>query len=426
MRRLNPTMSGSIGRGRHFSALVAILVSFAAGRWASPPLASERPSRWTPAAVVSANNESWFPDVTLDVNGRAHVIWASGNGLNYRAWNGRTWSAVTDLTTVIGASHQSRGDVVRAAVAADRKGSLHLFGTMLNNGTGNYSRANADRAVNRSAWSRHARIGENGAGYYSALQVDGRNRVHAVYVGRPQDSLLADTYYRHATDGGVTWSTPVNLSRSPGAGSSRPQLLVDGANRLHVSWDEGWDRQTGKGTIHTSLYRWSGDGLHWSETRTFGGADLPSAQLVVGSGDAARTRLAVWRSSQNDRVYFQQSVDDDTTWTAPTPVPGVGARSWNSPPFDQYAMAADATGRVHLVIVGLVQEPRPRPLQLIHLVWMNGQWQQPEIVFQVDGLFPEYPRLAVGPHGELHVVWFTRQVLWTQGPRVIWHSTRPS
>ena len=214
-------------------------------------------------------------------------------------------------------------------------------------------------------------MGARSAGYYSALQVDRHDRLHAVYNDRPRDSLLADTYYRQSSDGGLTWTEPINLSSSPGDGSTRPQVSIDGRDRVHVSWDEGWDRQTGKGNIRVSQYRWSNDGRTWSPVQLFGSADLPAAQLVVapiGTGDG---RLAIWRSSKTDHVYYQRS-EDGAHWSAPTPVPGIKARPWFSPPFDQYTLAADSDGNLHALLVGTLDGLPPLPWRVIHLVWSHS------------------------------------------------------
>jgi hypothetical protein len=264
-----------------------------------------------------------------------------------------------------------------------------------------------------------------GAGYYCALATDSRNRLHALYIERPGGADPADTFYRRSDDGGRSWTGQVNLSNSPNDGSSRPQIIVDGKDRIHVSWDEGWDRITGQGRIHRSIYRWSPDAGQWSPPIAFGSLARPSAQLVVASPGSGADRLAIWRSSQDEHVYFQTSGDEGASWTPPRPVPDVKARTWNSPPFDQYALSADSQGRAHLAVVGRHSASADVPLQLLHVTWDGAEWNAPQVVFQDARSFPEYPRIAIGSRG-LHLIWFTRSDLWdSTAAKSIWYSERP-
>jgi hypothetical protein len=105
-------------------------------------------------------------------------------------------------------------------------------------------------------------------------------------------------------------------------------------------------------------------------------------------------------------------------------VPGIRARSWNSPPFDQYALSADADGHAHLAVVGRRGAATVETLEVLHLAWREAQWSAPETVFENPRLYPEYPRLAIGPRG-LHLVWFTRTDLWdSTAPKSVWYSER--
>jgi hypothetical protein len=376
---------------------------------------------WTSPLMLSASH-GWFPDLAADSDGTVHAIWARGEGLAYRKLQAGRWTPTTDVSDAIGAP-QTAGDLVRAAIAVDRAETVHLLAATLGIGQATYVHSTS-AAGSATPWTAAHQLGVQGAGYYCALATDSRKRVHALYIERPQGAEPADTFYRRSDDGGASWTEQVNLSNSPSAGSSRPQIIVDARDRIHVSWDEGWDRITGRGRIATSTYRWSSDGNEWSPPATFGSPNRPSAQLVVSPAPGGG-RLAVWRSSRDDFVYFQVWANAGDGWTRPAPVPGVHARSWNSPPFDQYALAPDGERGTHLVLVGRQASAPGAPLQVIHLVWNGRQWTAPRVIFQNANEFPEYPRLAIGPRG-VHVIWFARTDLWdSTSPKDIWYSEHP-
>jgi hypothetical protein len=349
------------------------------------------------------------------------VIWSAGEGLRYRQLARGAWGVPVDLSDAIEAPRPGVGDLVRSSLAADRTGLLHLVAATLGIGQAKYTRAPIGTAAAPAGWSKARQIGVHGAGYYCAVAVDSRNRIHTLYIERPAGTIPADTFYRRSDDHGRTWSPQVNLSGSPSAGSSRPQLVIDSTDRLHVTWDEGWDRISGKGTIATSIYRWSSDGNAWSPPVSFGSARTPSAQLVVARSGRDGGTVAVWRST-DDNVYFQQAPGDGKAWSLPAPVPGIAARPWNSPPFDQYALAADDRGLVHLAVVGRLPSRPGSTLPVLHLTWDGHAWSSPDVVFDRPDRYPEYPRLAAGPRG-VHLVWFARTDLWDSAARKeVWYS----
>lgn len=379
---------------------------------------------WSQPFKISADGNSWFPDITADATGRVHVVWSSSE-LMYRSWYGGAWTQSNDIAVALDSSGNRVFDPFRAAIAADRTGLLHLFYYHLTEGLGYYTTAPLDRAGIPTAWAQRRVIGARGTGYYSMLASDSKDRLHALYIDAPPDSPLADIFYRRSDDGGQTWTLPFNLSNTPQIGSSRPQIIVDRNDTIHVSWDEGWDRRSGEGVAQTSRYVFSTDGgKTWSVPSIFGNPKTPSAQLVVGPTGDPLGRVAVWRgaaTAQEDNVYYQISSDSGRSWSSPNPIPGVVARPWDSPLFDQYAMTIDGYNIVHLI---LVARPTPSSTKWVveNVEWNGKEWSRPEIIFDREGFYPEYPRVTMALGNQLHVVWFTRPSPFGQNPLDIWHT----
>lgn len=389
----------------------------------SQPLAAQF-TGWSTPFRLSLDGTSWFPDIAVDLLGRVHVIWSSVT-LDYRFWDGRGWSPISEIAVALDSQGVPIDDVFRAGITSDRFGYLNLFYYHLSEGAGYFRRAALEEASIAQAWSAPKLIGALGSGYYCAIGVDQRDWIHAIYIDVPPGARLADVFYRRSEDGGVHWSSPINLSNSARLGSSRPQILVDQFDLINVSWDEGWDRRTGEGVAQTSRYVFSSNGgRDWSAPVTFGSAKTPSAQLVVTTGRASEQRVAVWRTVTDEAVYYQLSADGGQSWSTPTPIPGILPRPWNSPPFDQYALIRDDAGTVHLVLV--TRRPQNENLWAVtHLEWNGQEWSKPETIFERSGLYPEYPRVAIALGNQFHVVWFTRMALFTVSAMDIWHSMRP-
>lgn len=400
--------------------LILVLIIGAISFLAAPSVLAQSPG-WSRPFRLSLDGTSWFPDITVDASGRVHVIWSAVT-LDYRMWDGRGWSPVSDIAIAADAYGLPINDVFRASIVADGAGYLNLFYYHLSEGMGYFTRAPVERTTLAQAWERPQLIGARGQGYYTALTVDKNDQIHAVYIDTSIESPLADIFYRRSERGGVQWSSPINLSNSPRLGSSRPQILRDQFDVLHVSWDEGWDRRSGEGIAQTSRYVYSiNNGRDWSAPVTFGSARQPAAHLVVTSGQRPESRVAVWRTTTDEAVYYQTSSDNGRTWSAPIPIPGILPRFWNSPPFDQYALARDDRGVVHLVLV--TRRPQNANLWAVtHIEWDGKAWGRPETIFEQDGLYPEYPRVAIALGNQLHVVWFTRTALFTIAPMDVWHS----
>jgi hypothetical protein len=386
------------------------------------PAVAQAPS-WSAPFRLSLDGTSWFPDIAADAAGHVHVIWSSLT-LDYRRWDGRGWSPISDIAVALDAQGAPIDDVFRASIASDRFGYLNLFYYHLSEGLGYFRRAPLASAGLAKSWSVPKVIGASGTGYYSMVGVDQRNWIHAVYIDVPAGSRVADIFYRRSENEGESWTLPINLSNSLRLGSSRPQLLVDQFDTLHVSWDEGWDRRSGEGTAQVSRYVFSiNGGREWSPPITFGSANLPAAQLVVTSGPTIEQRVAVWRTVTDEAVYYQISSDGGQTWSSPTPIPGILPRLWNSPPFDQYTLVRDDGGIVHLVLV--TRRPQNEELWAVtHIEWNGQAWGKPETIFERSGLYPEYPRATIALGNQLHVVWFTRAALFTSAPMDVWHSMR--
>jgi hypothetical protein len=273
-----------------------------------------------------------------------------------------------------------------------------------------------DKAQSAQAWSEPRPVSAPG-GYYTALAVDSKNTLHALWSEAIVDDPAkpnkvcpncSDMYYRRSSDGGTIWSAPVNLSRTAD-GENRPQIVIDGQDRIHAVWDLGVDWYAGKGVPKVGVYRRSDDGGQtWSEPTQFG-FDGDAVQQMSITLTADGNPFVVYRSVNTSTIYFQTSPDGGQTWSAPARIPGVLARSINDNNLDRYSLVLDSANHIHLVLAGFVDgdtSVHTNPW-LLHLVWDGQAWSAPGIILQSEQ-YPEWPQMIVAGGNQLHVVWFTR------------------
>jgi hypothetical protein len=387
---------------------------------------------WTePVNISQTSSPSWFPDLAVDSQGNVHVVWCEttdveegeyGEQVYYSMWDGQTWSTPNDIIP-------PSPDIIRNAIATDAFGNLHLLfgGSVYKTLSIYYTQTSPASGWLATSWSEPRLVSMNGNSYMADIAVDSKGVIHAIFDdrGEPLSDTrpgYADIFYRRSSDGGKTWSYPVNLSRSP-TGSSRAQMEIDSNDNIHVVWDEGWDKLSGQGEPVFSTYTSSLDGGEsWSSSTSFSYPEGTNAQLAVGI-DSQGGVVVVWRATSRPEIYYAHSSDNGASWSPPMIIPVIFARPWASS-FDMYDMATDSGGHIHLVVVGRLSPEEDR-LGVYHLEWDGTSWSPPTAIYRGAG-FPEYPKVVISEGNKLHVAWFVREALWEEGNYEVWYSSSHS
>ena len=409
------------------ASIITLVLAFNSQR---PTLAQEED--WSQAIPLSEPpGFSWFPDLTVDESGSIHVVWCwtipeDTGGLreqvHYSRWDGQDWSQPNDIVP-------PSADIVRNAVAADLGGNIHLLfgGSVYDRNFGlYYQKAPKEQAWSAGAWSSPHLINQ-GISYMGDLAVDSQGAIHVIYddIIHSNNDLptRADIFYRRSTNGGQTWTRPVDLSQSPSTGSARPSLEIDANDTLHITWDEGWDRLSGTTvlTYHSGYLSSFDGGNTWTPPTIVDHPDESVVQLAAGSNAQGGVML-VWRSNVHDNLFYQWSTDSGLSWTPAYTIPHLISRPWSNP-FDMYDMTTDSGGNIHLLVVGRVSPEDDATLGVYHLSWDGNHWSAPARVFASAELYPEYPKIFISEGNQLHAAWFTREHLWDQtAQRTIWYS----
>ena len=235
-------------------------------------------------------------------------------------------------------------------------------------------------------------------------------RITAIAEDRQVNAMCpscADIFYRHSTDGGKSWSAPINLSNSF-AGSVKPQVHVGSGGNVYVTWEEGEDWYVHEGYPVASMYAHSPDGGNtWAEPTVFSSPLGAPQQITLGVGQGSNL-IVVWRlpEEEDSLYYYQLSTDNGAAWSEPEPIPGVIAKPWEAFSLDAYHAATDSAGHAHLLVLGRFSALE-EDLGLIHLVWNGSEWSSPIRIYASSDP-PEWPRIDVGAGNQVYATWFTR------------------
>jgi hypothetical protein len=379
----------------------------------------------------------WFPDIVADLKGRVYVVWSSGDStydtvLYTTTADGKEWQPETDI-----AAMPSGGEVTRPTLLTDPLGQLHLS---FRETAIYYTQAPAESAGSAATWIEPQLLSGSQVAYFSRLAMDSQGRLHIVYtenVLTPDCPICYHVFYRRSTDSGANWTQPVDIADLP-TGAGKVQILVDKQDNLHVVWEAGLGGSYGQLAEPTKvMYAASYDGGDtWTppvDMRALAQGATATSQraknIAIGL-DGANQLVVAWLGMPEDQVYYQVSSNAGREWTAPKLIPNVwGAYSVYQGRTDDYAMATDSAGDIHLVLAGRIAQDQ-KSVSLLHLIWHNSTWAEPDIIVAPTGDVPEWPRIAVALGNQLQVVWFIRDEPHIfdseNGQYTVWYSHRVS
>ncbi|CAB3788028.1 sialidase family protein [Pararobbsia alpina] len=217
-----------------------------------------------------------------------------------------------------------------------------------------------------------------------------------------------DILFARSTDGGVSFSAPINLSNSRGG---------DGKGRLdRDTWSNG-SLDLAIAPDGTLLAAWTEyDGMLWLARSTDGGASFSRPVRVAGDGrrpargpslatGPRQTVYLAWTVG-NDRsadISVSQSDDGGQTFGRPYVV-GAGPGYADAP-----RLAAGRTGTLHLVYAQSEDGPSRRyHVRYAQSISGAGKFGVPRVISQPQrhaGNGAAYPAVAVDRQGTLYVAW---------------------
>ncbi len=289
--------------------------------------------------------------------------------------DGQSWKKVNDIAALV--EEGGRADATRPALMVDNQGLIHM--TYVNTSI-YYSHSPVAAAYSASSWSPAMQINGDQIGYFSRMAEDSKNVLHLVYSENAPSlncPLCYHLYYRQSKDNGSTWSTPVDISVDP-TGAAKPQILIDKQDNIHVVWESGQGGGLGQLADPTTVkYTASYDGgKTWSTPVEFASPDVEMEKNITIGEDVNGSLVIAWWGIPKDVVYYQLSDTNGRSWSQPVVISNVwGAWQVYQSRLDDYSMATDSSGNVHLVMVGRLYSG-DSTLSVMDLVWNGKTWSK--------------------------------------------------
>lgn len=252
--------------------------------------------------------------------------------------------------------------------------------------------AGAFRADTYSAGQRGIAVYKDGSG----------TNVYAVWSDDSQGSPdTPQIWFTKSSDGGTTFDPPIAVDEDLFAKQISPVIAVDGSGNVFVVW-EGY--REGDADIFIKKYDSLGFGPSYKVNSDFGGSvDYDSTPSIAV--DSLGTIYVVWEHKDdflNDYpdIYFAKSINGGGTFSSPTTIAYDGRRP---------AIAVDSFDTSYIVwedLTGFPDLSYPTHIR-INRITSGGTLGTAKKVDTPTSPFDHarYPSVAVGPGGDVYVVW---------------------
>jgi len=349
---------------------------------------SDRGLTWTvPVTLSAAGEDASGPQITVAPNNTFTAIWDRIDGADdivqtsNSVDGGVTWSVPVDLSA-------AGQPAFMPQISAASDNSL----------TAVWRRSNGSRTVIQSSssldggatWSTPVDLSEasrNSTTPQIAIADDGTRTV----VWRRSTGGNQFIQSSSSTDGGATWSVPVDLSAT-GQDSDTPQISAAPDNSLTAVWE----RSDGSNIIVQASTSSDG-GATWSSAVNLSaaGGDAEQAHVSIAP-DGLRT--VVWQRDNGAERIIQvsTSVDDGLTWSPPTDVSAAGGDARQP----QLSVAPDNT----LIAIWARNNGSDRVLQASHSVDQGATWSAATDISVAGGNVAR-PQIAAAADSNFITVW---------------------
>jgi len=265
-------------------------------------VAAQRDGRWSTGSLLTASSsvalandqrtpKAEQPAVEIDTKQRVHVVWGGGvDGEIYHAWayvrdvgSGQGWSTATPVSPL--------GRLARwpdLAINPQSDELYVIYAQPFNEQRGIYYVRSTDGG---STWLTPTVVVDAAAAQWASvdkprLAFDAQtNTLHATWLrtSLPGQVSTQAVYYARSTDGGQSWSTPLEVANGS---VDWPRLAVPQAGQVYLAWSQAQPLAGVNQSVVLGQYSLDG-GQRWSESaaiRGFEHIDGPASLTTDGAG----------------------------------------------------------------------------------------------------------------------------------------------
>src|SRR5579864_8326913 len=189
----------------------------------------------TPAVLSVSTLGSFSPQIALGPNGSIGVVWeddvslTSDISFSYSADHGATFSFPQSLS-------YHTGNSVSPEVAIDLTGNIDVVWE--NDSPGNFDVFFSRSADNGATFSTPQNLSHgSGDAQNPRIGLDAKGNINLVWDDNTPPDFNPDIYFARSSDGGATFSSPLNISNNAGF-SANPFLTIDAGANINVAWED--------------------------------------------------------------------------------------------------------------------------------------------------------------------------------------------
>lgn len=188
-------------------------------------------------AVLSTNaSGSFSPQIAMGLNGNLGVVWeddtavTSDISFSHSSDYGATFSIPESLSL-------HTGNSMSAQIGIDLNGNTDVV--WANNSPGNFDIFFSRSSDGGATFSSPKNISNSaGLSQNPQLGIDAKGNINVAWQDNTPQNPSLDIYFARSSDGGVTFSSPLNVSNNSGF-SQNAFLAIDAGANINLAWEDG-------------------------------------------------------------------------------------------------------------------------------------------------------------------------------------------